>query len=161
MPLEIRPYCSSDAAAIIELSVRTWAPVFEKMQPAVPGYVYDAFYPQGWQARQVADITAFLTSDSDAILVAIDGEALVGWVGYRLHPSDNMGEIYILATDPAHQKRGVATALMDQAFDAMKAAGMAIVMVETGDDPGHAPSRAAYERVGFERWLVARYFRKL
>jgi hypothetical protein len=33
--------------------------------------------------------------------------------------------------------------------------------VETGDDPGHAPARAAYERTGFERWPVARYFREL
>ena len=36
----------------------------------------------------------------------------------------------------------------------MRGAGMEIVMVETGDDPSHAPSRAAYERAGFERWPV-------
>jgi RimJ/RimL family protein N-acetyltransferase len=43
----------------------------------------------------------------------------------------------------------------------MSRSGMRIAMVETGDDPGHAPSRAAYEAAGFERWPVARYFRKL
>ena len=43
----------------------------------------------------------------------------------------------------------------------MRSAGMQIVMVETGDDPGHAASRATYESIGFERWPVARYFREL
>ena len=50
---------------------------------------------------------------------------------------------------------------MQDAFDRLKNAGMKIVMVETGDDPGHASSRATYEKVGFERWPVARYFREL
>jgi hypothetical protein len=38
---------------------------------------------------------------------------------------------------------------------------MRMVMVETGDDPGHMPARRAYEAVGFERWPVARYFKDL
>jgi ribosomal protein S18 acetylase RimI-like enzyme len=86
---------------------------------------------------------------------------VLGWVGARLHLEDRMGEIYILAVDPDHQRRGVASALMEHAMAAMREAGMEIVMVETGDDPGHAPSRATYEQAGFERWPVARYFREL
>jgi RimJ/RimL family protein N-acetyltransferase len=38
---------------------------------------------------------------------------------------------------------------------------MAIAMVETGGDPGHAPARAAYEKAGFRVLPLARYFRKL
>jgi hypothetical protein len=38
---------------------------------------------------------------------------------------------------------------------------MAMVMVETGGDPGHAAARASYEAAGFERWPVARYFKSL
>lgn len=34
-------------------------------------------------------------------------------------------------------------------------------MVETGDDPGHAPARSAYEAQGFERRPVARYLEDL
>jgi hypothetical protein len=40
-------------------------------------------------------------------------------------------------------------------------AGMSIAMVETGGDPGHAPARHTYEKVGFELFPVARYFKKL
>ena len=38
---------------------------------------------------------------------------------------------------------------------------MAMVMVETGGDLGHAPARATYEGLGFQRWPVARYFKDL
>lgn len=161
MTIDIRPYTPADQAPILALSIRAWTPVFEKMEPAVPAYVFRAFYPDGWIARQVADIRAFLDAEPEAVHVAADGDALAGWVGVRLHPEDRMGEIYILAVDPDHQRKGVATALMDHAADLMRRAGMAIVLVETGGDPGHAPSRATYEAAGFERWPVARYFREL
>ncbi|GAA1392697.1 hypothetical protein GCM10009613_38140 [Pseudonocardia kongjuensis] len=63
-----------------------------------------------------------------------------------------MDEIAVLAVDPEHQRR---------ASDRVRAAGLRMVMVETGDDPGHAPARAAHEALGFQRWPVARYFRDL
>jgi acetyltransferase, GNAT family len=50
---------------------------------------------------------------------------------------------------------------MNDAFTLIQASGMDMVMVETGGDPGHQPARDAYESAGFERWPVARYFKKL
>lgn len=161
MPITIDSYSPTDRDAVVDLSMRAWAPVFAKMEPAVPAYVYRAFYPNGWQVRQAADVAAILEQEGVSVLVARDGDAIAGWIGFRLHPADSMGEIYILAVDPTAQRSGVASALMDAGTAKMRAAGMAIVMVETGDDPGHAPSRATYESVGFERWPVARYFRQL
>ena len=146
---------------MLALSLQAWRPVFEKLEPAVPPYVYKAFYPEGWDVRQASDIQAFLRSEGRLAWGAVEAGAMLGWVGIRLHPEDRMGELYILAVDPDRQREGVATALMDHAMAVMREADMEIVMVETGDDPGHAPSRATYERAGFERWPVARYFRKL
>lgn len=146
---------------MLALSLKAWAPMFEKLQPAVQPYVYNAFYPDGWCIRQAADIAAFLQTEGQLAWIAIDEGSILGWVGAKLHPEDRMGEIYILAVDPAHQRQGVASVLIEHAISEIRRAGMEIVMVETGDDPGHAPSRAAYERAGFERWPVARYFRKL
>jgi GNAT superfamily N-acetyltransferase len=161
MPIEIIRFDPAIERGIVALSVRSWTPVFERMTPAVPEYVYANFYPKGWEARQVSDIKLFLRSEPENIWVAVDEGVPLGWVGIRLHPEDQMGELYILAVDPEHQRRGIAAALIDHAIAQIRSTGMRMVMVETGDDPGHAPSRAAYESAGFERWPVARYFREL
>nr|WP_255426860.1 GNAT family N-acetyltransferase [Pseudonocardia sp. C8] len=93
--------------------------------------------------------------------VALVDGTVAGWVCTRLHPEDDMGEIHVLAVDPRFQRRGIGTALAAHAFGRVRAAGLRMVMVETGDDPGHAPARAAYEALGFARWPVARYFKHL
>lgn len=38
---------------------------------------------------------------------------------------------------------------------------MSVAMVETGGDPGHAPARHTYEKVGFGLFPITRYFKKL
>jgi GNAT superfamily N-acetyltransferase len=161
MPIEIIRFYPAIEHDILALSLRSWTPVFDKMVPAVPEYVYANFYPKGWEVRQTSDIQMFLRSEPENIWVAVDEGVPLGWIGIRLHPEDRMGELYILAVDPKYQRLGIAAALIDYAIAQIRTAGMQMVMVETGDDPGHAPSRAAYENAGFERWPVARYFREI
>lgn len=161
MAVDILPYTPSDEAEILRITQRAWSPVFKKLEPAVDGFVYGNFYPNGWWVRQKGDIETMLADAGTDIFIAMKGGRRVGFVGTRLHPEDHMGEIYILAVDPDVQRQGVSTALMEHAFAAIAAAGMKMVMVETGGDPGHAPSRAAYESVGFKPWPVARYFKPL
>ena len=101
-----------------------------------------------------------LKGEGQPFWVAIEKDTVLGWVGLRLHPKDRLGEIYILAVDPDRQREGVASALLETGFAHVRDAGMAIVRVETGDDQATA-ARAAYEKNGFERRPVARYFRQL
>lgn len=159
--MEISPFEPERKAEILSLSVRSWEPVFSQLRKTVPGFVYDSFYPNGWLERQLADLSLILDNEPGNVRVAVDGDEAIGWVCVRLHPEDRMGEIYVLAVDPSHQRQGVARALMDHAFQEIRTAGMDMVMVETGDDPGHAASRATYEAAGFERWPVVRYFKDL
>lgn len=159
--MPIRPFETSDTQQIIELSLRAWRSVFESLRLAVPTYVYESFYPKGWEIRQSADVEHLLSTESGNVFVATAEGKITGFVGIRIHPQDQMGEVHILAVDPSHQRQGLATALIDFALARMREAGLSMAMVETGDDPGHAPSRATYESAGFERWPVARYFRKL
>ena len=161
MSIVIERYVQDRQAQVIDLSLKAWSPVFAKMKQAVPAYIYNAFYPRGWEARQVSDIEALLRDEAEAVWVARDDELIVGWVGTRIHHKDSMGEIYILAVDPARQREGVAGLLMEAAISVMRDAGMKMVMAETGGDPGHQSSRATYEKAGFERWPVVRYFRQL
>lgn len=157
--VQIRPYTSEQRAAVLQLSVRAWAPVFPITRSAVPEFVYDSFYPDGWEARQLADMATVLDEEPENVDLAFDGEVLAGWACTRLHPEDHMAELYVLAVDPSQQRQGVASALMGCVDDRARAAGMKMVMVETGGDPGHAPARAVYESAGYQRWPVARYFK--
>ena len=154
-------YTPDFRAALLALSLRAWEPVFPLTATEVPGFVYDSFYPQGWRERQSEDLAEVLDSEPHNVQVALDADRPVGWVCTRLHPEDSMGEIYVLVVDPDYQRRGIGTALMERAFEVTRAAGMRMIMVETGDDSGHGPARRAYESIGFERWPVARYFKDL
>lgn len=146
---------------LLDLALRAWEPVFSALADEVPAFVYGAFYPDGWRQRQRNDLAELLDTEPAHVDVAFDGDSLLGWVCTRLHPEDRMGEIYVLAVDPAYQRRGAGRALTKHSCERARSAGMSMVMVETGDDSGHAPARATYETSGFERWPVARYFRDL
>lgn len=159
--LRILPLEPSQTDAIVALSLRAWAPVFPAMRDEMPPYIYRSFYPQGWQVRQEADIAALCRDATVSVSVARVGDDLAGFVALKVHEEDSMGEVYAIAVDPEHQRSGVGAALLDFALDWMRKKGLAMAMVETGHDAGHAPARAAYEKAGFARLPVARYFRKL
>jgi ribosomal protein S18 acetylase RimI-like enzyme len=48
------------------------------------------------------------------------------------------------------QRAGVATALNRHALERCRMEAMTYVLVSTASDPGHAPARGAYEKVGFK-----------
>lgn len=159
--MRIEAYTAERRSDILDLSIRAWRPVFDLYRPAVPAFVYDSFYPNDWESRQIEDLGRVLDDEPESVHLAVDGDELLGWVSVRVHPEDSMGEIHVLAVDPRHQRKGVASALMNHADDLVRAAGMTMMMVETGGDPGHAGARAVYEGAGYERWPVARYFKNL
>lgn len=159
--LQIVPYDPSYLKDVLDLSMLAWEPVFPLMKEAVPDYVYAAFYPDGWEKRQLADISNVCRDDETRIWLALKGDAVAGYVGLRVHEEDSMGEIYVIAVHPEFQRQGICAAMMSHAFDWFREQDLAMVMVETGGDEGHAAARTAYERAGFERYPVARYFRKL
>lgn len=158
---KIIPYSSDYLGKVLDLTIRAWTPVFPLMQKEIPEYVYEAFYPNGWKARQLEDVEAACRDVETDIWLAVTDDKLSGYVGLREHKEDSMGEVYIIAVDPDFQRQGVGDGLMTFALKWMREKGLDIAMVETGGDKGHAPSRAAYENAGFERYPVARYFRKL
>lgn len=159
--MEIEPYDSSHLDAVVRLALRAWAPVFDSIQNTMNADVYQAFYTDHWQESQQKAVEDVCAEEDTHVWVAKEADSVVGFVAAKLHPADSMGEIYMVAVDPRFQGRGIGSALTEFALSWMKEAGMAIAMVETGGDPGHAPARHTYEKAGFELWPVARYFKKL
>ena len=122
MAMNIELYSTQHRQAVLGLSVRAWVPVFLLTQAAVPGFVYQAFYPDGWEARQVADMAVLLEGEPQNVDVALERATVTGWVCTRLHPEDRMGELYVLAVDPEHQRRGIGSALMSHSLSRVRAA---------------------------------------
>lgn len=160
MDVQIEPYMSQQLAAVVELSLRAWAPVFESLQSAMDPEVFQTFYPD-WRAAQGQAVAAVCADPEIDVWVALVAAVPAGFVAVKLDGAASMGEIYMVAVDPARQGQGIGTALTTFALERMRAAGMAVAMVETGGDPGHAPARSTYEKAGFRLLPIARYFKKL
>ena len=159
--MTIEPYDSRHLEAVVRLSLRAWAPVFDSLKQAMQPYVYEAFYPEGWRVAQDKSVRDTCANAEMKVWVAIESGTVAGFFAVRYLPADKLGEIYMIAVDPDFQRRGIALAMTNFAVERMKEAGMAVAMVDTGGDPGHGPARAAYEKAGFQVLPVARYFRKL
>ena len=159
--MRIEPYNAHQLDEVIRLSLRAWTPVFNSIQKAMNADVYRAFYPDNWRVSQQKAVEDVCSAEDTNVWVAINAGSTVGFVAVKLHLEESMGEIYMVAVDPDFQGHGIGSALTEFALDWMKAAGMSVAMVETGGDPGHAPARHTYEKVGFRLFPVARYFKKL
>lgn len=161
LTMQIKPYDSRYLVAIVALSLRAWEPVFESIQNSIDAEVYQVFYPDGWRISQQQAVEAVCTAEDTKVWIATDTDSMLGFVAVKLDAESSMGEIYMIAVDPAFQGQGVGGRLIEFALARMKEAGMSVAMVETGSDPGHAPARHTYEKAGFGLFPVARYFKKL
>jgi ribosomal protein S18 acetylase RimI-like enzyme len=157
----IRPFEDRDAEAVIDLSLRAWAPVFASLEQGLGSEIFRRMHPD-WSEDQRRAVQEVLAAKKGRVWVAeLDGTA-VGFVAIELHhPERNMGEISMLAVHPDHQNGGIGTAMTEFALERLEEAGMKIALVETGGDPGHAAARQTYEKAGFVLLPIARYFKNL
>lgn len=161
MPLTIRPFESSDLELVTALAVRAWEPVHASTARVLGERVGKRVYPD-WVASQTETVRRACTDPNLLTSVAI--ESVVGTVGFVsvvIRPSDSVGEITLVAVDPAVQRRGVGHALVEHALAQIRQAGCTLAEVATGGDPGHAPARLLYEQAGFTPLPLVRYYRLL
>jgi ribosomal protein S18 acetylase RimI-like enzyme len=142
----IIPYTPSQADRIVELSLAAWAPVFSSFRTVLGEGLYQRVHPD-WQRDQAASVRAAL--DTNETWVAVTDDEITGFVNVICDQAERSGEIYMIAVDPAAQRRGTATALTEFALTEMRARGLTLAIVATGGDPGHAAARATYEKAGF------------
>ena len=160
--MSVRPLQDRDVEAVIDLSLRAWAPVFASLERVLGPDVFGRLNPEGWREGQRRAVRDVCDSPKTRVWVAEADETVVGFVAVEFHhPEKDMGQISMLAVDPDHQNGGTGTALTGFALDRLKVAGMRVAMVETGGDPGHAAARRTYERSGFTLLPIARYFKNL
>jgi ribosomal protein S18 acetylase RimI-like enzyme len=161
MEVWIRSYQQSDAADVVRLSLRAWAPVFDSELATIGAELFERLEGHDWRVRQQKDVEDVLADERTTVWVAHVAGRAVGFAAGRLDPDRGMGEIYMVAVDPDHQGRGFGLALTKVATEWIREAGLPVAVVETGGDDGHAPARRLYEAAGFTPMPIVRYFKAL
>jgi len=157
----VRGFEDRDRAAVVALSLRAWAPVFVSLEEVLgESGVFAQMHPD-WRVDQQRAVEAVCGAAEMHVWVAEVDTVVAGFVAVRLDHQESMGEIYMIAVDPAYQRNGIGSLLTSFALRWIKDSGMALAMVETGGDPGHAPARRTYQQAGFVHLPIARYFKKL
>jgi GNAT superfamily N-acetyltransferase len=163
----IREYQPADTEAVIGLAIRAWAPVFASLERVLGHEMFARLHGSNWEDFQRDAVRGVLADPAMHVWVAetetetAAGTGVAGFVAAALNSDRLIGEIVMLATEPAHQGRGTGSALTEFATGWLRDQGMRVAMVDTGGDPGHAPARHVYEKAGYELLPVARYFRNL
>jgi len=159
-PLTIRPQLDADVAAIVAFSVRAWRPVFESMASVLGPRLNRLVYPD-WAAGQARAVEDVCRDETMTVWVAEVDARPVGFVAVVFSDTTPSAEIEMIAVDPDQQNQGIGSALLDYAFDWLSAAGVKLVQLGTGGDPGHAPARRTYEKAGFTAFPLVRYYKEL
>jgi GNAT superfamily N-acetyltransferase len=156
----IRSFQDDDVEAVVELSVRAWTPVFESMRAELGGEIFDQLYP-GWLGDQAVAVRDNLAAHGDSTWVAVEDAVVVGFAIGLLADERPIGEVDMVAVDPAYQGRGYGLALTNHVTEWIRAAGKTVAVIGTGGDPGHAPARRTYARAGYRPLVIHRYYKAL
>jgi len=89
--MEIREFQESDLAAIVELSLRAWDPVFASLREVLGDPIFFRLKPD-WKVAQAEEVKVSCTSEErDAFVAVIDGRP-VGFVTVALNAfNEGMG----------------------------------------------------------------------
>jgi GNAT superfamily N-acetyltransferase len=158
----IRDCRVEDHDEIVELSLRAWAPVFASVREVLGEQLDTLLHGSDWREHQARDVRATLGDAAKRTWVAEDEGRVVGFAAAAvLDDARLIGEIAMVAVDPAAQRRGIGSSLTENAAAWLREQGMLVAVIGTGGDPGHAPARRVYERLAYRPLPGVQYFRAL
>lgn len=158
----LRPYVSADEDPVVALSLRAWAPVFASVENVLGSELNALLHGEDWRPFQAGAVRATLADPEASPWVAESEDNVVGFVVVKVADAERrIGQIAMLAVDPAAQKRGIGTALTEFATEWLRDRGMAVAVIGTGGDDGHAPARRLYEKANYTQMPIAQYFKAL
>lgn len=99
MHVQIEPYEPHHHDTIVRLSLQAWVPVFESLRDTLGPAVFQVLFPD-WCLSQQRAIEEVCDGEEDHIWVAAAGVP-IGFVAMQLHAQDGIGEVYMIAVDPA------------------------------------------------------------
>ncbi len=158
----IREVAESDFARIRDIAAAAWKTTYQWRRNVMDAGMYRAIYGDG-HPEKGRRVEQWCRKNPELTRVAEIAGAVVGFVTWMIdYPVAGCGEISNNAVAPSAQGRGVGRAMYEWVFDEFRRRGMTFACVRTNLDPGHAPARAAYRKVGFAHAIEGvQYFRRL
>ena len=140
MVVTVRRANVADARGIAEVHLRGWQIGYAEF--------FSAEYLDAMEVdqREVRWRDGALADESQTVLVAVEGDRILGFAGYGGNHDDlgtNVGEIYALYVDPGVWQRGIGTRLIQTAEAALAEAGFERAILWTLGPNLH--TRAFYE----------------
>jgi putative acetyltransferase len=162
MSATIRDFDPADEEAIVDLSLRAWPAIYEAVRDLLGPEIDRRLHGDDWRPWQAAQVRETLTRDGMHTWVAETDGSIVGFASAHVVDRERqIGELAILAVDPASQRQGVGLALTDIATEWLRNVGMRVAFIGTGGDAGHAPARALYEKASYTAYPVVQYYKTL
>jgi ribosomal protein S18 acetylase RimI-like enzyme len=163
--MRIRTFQPSDEHDLAELTIETFRPFYEHSFPAMVSHDADLVIHQHgqWEQDYRDEIpTLHDPASGRYVLVAETLDAgIAGYVAWKPDARPQHVEVQLLAVESRYRNAGVATALMNEAMDQMRAANYRFVGLGTGGDSFHTPARRLYESLGFHPIPIVAYLRSL
>lgn len=161
MEPSIRALRAEDIERVCEIAVAAWEPIFAGFRELLGEELFGLAHPD-WRAEKASQVRWVCRNEPWHVVVTeVDGE-VVGFLSYRFDEQRSMGEIGNNAVHPDFQGRGIGTAQCRHALQAFRRQGLRCASVWTGLDDSHAPARAMYQQVGFDRALPGvQYWQRL
>lgn len=160
--MHIRPFVSSDLDPLIALTIETFRPFYEGyVRPLLGEQLFEHQHGQ-WQQDYRDEVpTLHEPAAGRRVAVAQTGDELAGYVAWKTGEKPHHGEISLLAVSAEHRGHHVGRQLCVHAIEAMRADGVHVVGIGTGDDAFHAAARALYESLGFTKIPIAGYLKRI
>ena len=160
--MRIRPFVDADLPALTELTIETFRPFFEGNTRSLYGEELFTVHHGQWEQDYRDELPRLHDPAARRwIAVAEVGGNVAGFVAWDSAGRPDHGRIQLLAVAEPYRRDHVATRLCRHALDAMKADGVEVVELGTGEDAFHAAARALYESLGFIKVPIAGYITKL
>src|ERR1700744_1028212 len=113
----IRRYQPADSEAVVELALRAWGPVFASLEQVLGREMFVRLHGDSWEDFQREAVRGVLADSGMTVWVAEAEAVVAGFVAAQVDAERLLGEIVMVAVDPAQQGRGAGGALTEFATE--------------------------------------------
>jgi ribosomal protein S18 acetylase RimI-like enzyme len=159
--MRIREFQDTDLPQLIDLTIESFRPLFERHLPEAIGPEVLAHDHGDWENDYRHEVPTLHDPDDNRFVILAEEEGrILGYVGWNIAQSGS-GRLEMVAVLPEARRRGIGNALCREALDRLRDREVSVVHIGTGGDAFHAPARRLYESLGFSGFPVVDYSKAL